>query len=101
MAGGLFGWGVRPRPEELKRLLAEDVHVRVFTRERDASDAGRPYVELWNTARQPDGKLLVGGLFTALLLLRQGWDVHIFERSEVELSGRGAGIARCFDCRPC
>jgi 2-polyprenyl-6-methoxyphenol hydroxylase-like FAD-dependent oxidoreductase len=52
---------------------------------------------------QPAGKqggarraLVIGGsmsgLFTGLLLARDGWDVDIFERSDVELSGRGAGI---------
>ena len=34
----------------------------------------------------------MSGLFTALLLRRNRWDVDIFERSDVELSGRGAGI---------
>jgi 2-polyprenyl-6-methoxyphenol hydroxylase-like FAD-dependent oxidoreductase len=34
----------------------------------------------------------MSGLFTALLLRRHGWDAYIFERSDVELSGRGAGI---------
>jgi 2-polyprenyl-6-methoxyphenol hydroxylase-like FAD-dependent oxidoreductase len=34
----------------------------------------------------------MSGLFTALLLRRHGWDADIFERSDVELSGRGAGI---------
>lgn len=34
----------------------------------------------------------VSGLFAALRLLRDGWDVEVFERSEVELTGRGAGI---------
>lgn len=34
----------------------------------------------------------MGGLFGGLLLRRHGWDVHIFERVPVELSGRGAGI---------
>ncbi|MDQ4060228.1 MAG: FAD binding domain-containing protein [Pseudomonadota bacterium] len=34
----------------------------------------------------------MSGLFAALLLRRHGWDVRIFERSDVELSGRGAGI---------
>jgi 2-polyprenyl-6-methoxyphenol hydroxylase-like FAD-dependent oxidoreductase len=34
----------------------------------------------------------MSGLFTALGLRQRGWDVDIFERSEVELSGRGAGI---------
>ena len=45
----------------------------------------------------PAGRALViggsmSGLFAALLLRRHGWDVRIFERSDVELSGRGAGI---------
>ncbi len=34
----------------------------------------------------------VGGLFTALLLRRAGWSVQVFERSEGDLAGRGAGI---------
>jgi 2-polyprenyl-6-methoxyphenol hydroxylase-like FAD-dependent oxidoreductase len=34
----------------------------------------------------------VGGLFTGIRLLRDGWDVAIFERSPVELAARGAGI---------
>jgi 2-polyprenyl-6-methoxyphenol hydroxylase-like FAD-dependent oxidoreductase len=34
----------------------------------------------------------MSGLFAALRLRRDGWDVDIFERSEAELSGRGAGI---------
>jgi len=34
----------------------------------------------------------MGGLFTALLLRRAGWDVAIYERNGLELSGRGAGI---------
>ncbi len=34
----------------------------------------------------------MGGLFAALLLLRDGWDVQVFERVGSELSGRGAGI---------
>jgi 2-polyprenyl-6-methoxyphenol hydroxylase-like FAD-dependent oxidoreductase len=40
--------------------------------------------------------LIVGGsmsgLLAALLLRRAGWDVHVFERVESELAGRGAGI---------
>ena len=34
----------------------------------------------------------LGGLFAANLLLRSGWDVHVFERVSEELEGRGAGI---------
>jgi 2-polyprenyl-6-methoxyphenol hydroxylase-like FAD-dependent oxidoreductase len=34
----------------------------------------------------------MGGLFTALLLQRAGWDTQVFERVSAELSGRGAGI---------
>jgi 2-polyprenyl-6-methoxyphenol hydroxylase-like FAD-dependent oxidoreductase len=34
----------------------------------------------------------MGGLFAALLLRRAGWIVDVFERGNVELSGRGAGI---------
>jgi 2-polyprenyl-6-methoxyphenol hydroxylase-like FAD-dependent oxidoreductase len=34
----------------------------------------------------------LGGLFAANLLLREGWDVHVYEHSRVDLVGRGAGI---------
>jgi 2-polyprenyl-6-methoxyphenol hydroxylase-like FAD-dependent oxidoreductase len=34
----------------------------------------------------------MSGLFTAAFLRRSGWDVDVFERSPVELVGRGAGI---------
>ena len=34
----------------------------------------------------------LGGLFAANLLLRAGWDVHVFEHSREDLVGRGAGI---------
>jgi 2-polyprenyl-6-methoxyphenol hydroxylase-like FAD-dependent oxidoreductase len=34
----------------------------------------------------------MGGLFTALLLRRSGWQVDVFERIGDELAGRGAGI---------
>ncbi|MFE1599797.1 FAD binding domain-containing protein [Methylobacterium sp. ID0610] len=34
----------------------------------------------------------MAGLFCALLLRRDGWDVDVFERVGSELSGRGAGI---------
>ncbi len=34
----------------------------------------------------------MSGLFAAALLRRAGWDVDVFERSGVELVGRGAGI---------
>lgn len=34
----------------------------------------------------------MGGLFAALLLRRQGWQVDIYERVEAELSERGTGI---------
>ena len=33
----------------------------------------------------------MGGLFAALLLRKAGWTVDVFERVDVELSGRGAG----------
>ncbi len=35
----------------------------------------------------------LGGLFAACMLRRQGWEVEVFERVPVRLSGRGAGIA--------
>jgi 2-polyprenyl-6-methoxyphenol hydroxylase-like FAD-dependent oxidoreductase len=34
----------------------------------------------------------MSGLFTALRLRQSHWDVAVFERSDLELSGRGAGI---------
>jgi len=34
----------------------------------------------------------MSGLFVAALLRRVGWDVDVYERSKVELVGRGAGI---------
>lgn len=34
----------------------------------------------------------IGGLFAALMLIRDGWDVTVLERARSELSGRGAGI---------
>ncbi len=34
----------------------------------------------------------ISGLAVAALLLRAGWQVEVFERSETELRGRGAGI---------
>src|SRR6202171_5467327 len=34
----------------------------------------------------------MSGLFTAAFLRRIGWDVDVFERSAIELVGRGAGI---------
>lgn len=34
----------------------------------------------------------IGGLFSARRLMRDGWDVDVFERSPVELAARGAGI---------
>ena len=34
----------------------------------------------------------IGGLFAAAALRKSGWQVDVFERTEIELSGRGAGI---------
>src|SRR5688500_2412109 len=34
----------------------------------------------------------MSGLFSAAFLRRIGWDIDVFERSPVELVGRGAGI---------
>lgn len=34
----------------------------------------------------------IGGLFAALALQKAGWETVVLERSDVELSGRGAGI---------
>jgi len=46
--------------------------------------------------RQPNAVIAggsVGGLFLGLMLLRQGWQVEIFERATSGLESRGAGIA--------
>ncbi|MGY3586291.1 2-polyprenyl-6-methoxyphenol hydroxylase-like FAD-dependent oxidoreductase [Bradyrhizobium sp. USDA 4341] len=44
----------------------------------------------------PPKALVIGGsmagLFAALLLRREGWDVDVYERIGAELAGRGAGI---------
>jgi 2-polyprenyl-6-methoxyphenol hydroxylase-like FAD-dependent oxidoreductase len=48
-----------------------------------------------STARAPRALVIggsLGGLFIANLLLRQGWNVEIFEQSGEALAGRGAGI---------
>ena len=50
-----------------------------------------------NASQGTKGRTLIvggsmAGLFLALLLDRIGWDVQIFERVDVELDGRGAGI---------
>jgi len=34
----------------------------------------------------------IGGLFAATALMKAGWQVDVYERSDVELAGRGAGI---------
>jgi 2-polyprenyl-6-methoxyphenol hydroxylase-like FAD-dependent oxidoreductase len=34
----------------------------------------------------------ISGLFAGLLLRQAGWDAEVFERTETELTGRGAGI---------
>lgn len=34
----------------------------------------------------------IGGLFAATALIKAGWHVDVYERTDVELSGRGAGI---------
>jgi 2-polyprenyl-6-methoxyphenol hydroxylase-like FAD-dependent oxidoreductase len=41
----------------------------------------------------------ISGLFAALLLRRTGWEVEVFERSEAELAGRGAGIVTHVELR--
>ncbi len=48
-----------------------------------------------SSARAPRALIIggsLGGLFAANLLLRQGWDVEVFEHSGTDLIGRGAGI---------
>jgi len=34
----------------------------------------------------------LGGLFAANLLLRDGWNVHVYEREGLDMASRGAGI---------
>jgi 2-polyprenyl-6-methoxyphenol hydroxylase-like FAD-dependent oxidoreductase len=34
----------------------------------------------------------MSGLFAAAFLRQQGWNIDVYERSPVELVGRGAGI---------
>lgn len=34
----------------------------------------------------------IGGLFAAAALLKKGWEIELYERTAVELAGRGAGI---------
>jgi 2-polyprenyl-6-methoxyphenol hydroxylase-like FAD-dependent oxidoreductase len=49
----------------------------------------------WKPGMQPKALVIGGsmaGLFAALLLRRQGWDVDVYERIGAELAGRGAGI---------
>ena len=50
----------------------------------------------FSSSRRSRRAVIVGGsmsgLFTAAFLRRIGWDVDVFERSGVELVGRGAGI---------
>src|SRR5215510_12418431 len=47
-------------------------------------------------ARRARRAVIIGGsmsgLFAAAFLRQQGWDVDVYERSAVELVGRGAGI---------
>jgi 2-polyprenyl-6-methoxyphenol hydroxylase-like FAD-dependent oxidoreductase len=46
-------------------------------------------------ARRPRALVIggsLGGLFAANLLLRQGWEVDVYEQSGMALAGRGAGI---------
>jgi 2-polyprenyl-6-methoxyphenol hydroxylase-like FAD-dependent oxidoreductase len=52
--------------------------------------------EVMPNSKRPRAVIIGGsmsGLFSAALLARQGWDVDVFERSKVELAGRGAGIS--------
>ncbi|WP_091891447.1 FAD binding domain-containing protein [Bradyrhizobium sp. Rc2d] len=49
----------------------------------------------WSQGTQPKALVVGGsmaGLFAALLLRRQGWNVDVYERIGAELAGRGAGI---------
>src|SRR5713101_4366564 len=50
----------------------------------------------FSSSRRSRRAVIVGGsmsgLFTAAFLHRIGWDIDVFERSPVELVGRGAGI---------
>jgi 2-polyprenyl-6-methoxyphenol hydroxylase-like FAD-dependent oxidoreductase len=48
-------------------------------------------------SHKPRRALVIGGsmagLFATALLRRAGWDVQVYERTPVELFGRGAGIS--------
>jgi 2-polyprenyl-6-methoxyphenol hydroxylase-like FAD-dependent oxidoreductase len=49
----------------------------------------------WRREAQPKALVVGGsmaGLFAALLLQREGWNVDVYERIGAELAGRGAGI---------
>ncbi|MGY3482823.1 2-polyprenyl-6-methoxyphenol hydroxylase-like FAD-dependent oxidoreductase [Bradyrhizobium sp. USDA 4011] len=49
----------------------------------------------WKRAAPPKALVIGGsmaGLFAALLLRREGWNVDVYERIGAELAGRGAGI---------
>ena len=48
-----------------------------------------------NVTKRPKAIIVggsLGGLFAANLLVRNGWEVSVFERAPDELAGRGAGI---------
>ena len=52
-------------------------------------------MSLWGHHRERRAVIIGGsmsGLFTAAFLRQIGWDIDVFERSTVELVGRGAGI---------
>src|SRR5215467_13217188 len=45
----------------------------------------------------------MSGLFAAAFLRQKGWEAEVYERSTVELVGRGAGITpirNCWECAP-
>lgn len=55
----------------------------------------RTSYQMVSSARPPRALIVggsLGGLFTANLLLKRGWEVEVFEHSGEDLEGRGAGI---------
>src|SRR5215831_3575720 len=82
------------RPSAWLSRIAPSVRLKRETGLRHGRRRERPQVGLPTmTLRRA---LIVGGsmagLLSALFLRRRGWDVALFERSPVPLTGRGAGI---------
>src|SRR5215467_12587103 len=62
---------------------------------RASSDPRMP-VSFSSSSRRRRRAIIIGGsmsgLFAAAFLRQKGWDADVYERSTVELVGRGAGI---------